>query len=244
MEIKWIPKEGRRGILTLVVDEDPIRDIHTTIFGRAPTLPKCASLEELEAILHNLEYKAAKNYAIKRLSIKSQPSTEMDKALKERLVPENIREKIIEEFTNLGYINDEEWIEGFIRVQMIKKIGPKAIQQKLQAKGISSESISHLLEKYTSPQTQQEQIQQLLNTRYKSRDLTDYKQKQKVIASLLRKGFDYEVVRNTIMEWLIDFFCTKCTWSNSLTQITPSALRAKKLQSAKLEPLHKFFAWN
>lgn len=198
MEIKWIPKEGRRDILTLTVDEDSIRDVHTAILGRNPKIPSCACIDELETILNTLEYKGAKNYAIKRLSIKSQPTTEMDKALKERLVPENIREKIINEFTQFGYINDEEWIDGFIRVQLIKKMGPKAIYQKLKVKGIPNELITQFLEKHSSSETQQAQIKQLLSTRYKSCDLTDYKQKQKVIASLLRKGFDFEAVRNTL----------------------------------------------
>jgi regulatory protein len=200
MEIKWIRKEGRRDILTLLVDEDPIRDVHAAILGKNPSIPPCASLDELETILNTLLFKGAKNYAIKRLSIKNQPTNEMDKALKERLVPESIREKIIDEFVSLGYINDEDWINGFIRVQLIKKIGPKAIFQKLISKGISSELISEYLEKHSSPETQQQQIKQLLNTRYKSRDLSDHKQKQKVIASLLRKGFDYEAVRHSLGE--------------------------------------------
>jgi regulatory protein len=198
MEIKWVPKEGRRNILTLIVDEDPFKDIHTTIFGRKPKITPCKSLEDLENLLLSLEYKGAKIYALKRLSLKNQPSIEMEKALKERLVSQKNRDKIIDELRSLGYLNDNEWIEGFIRNQTNKKIGPKAIYQKLKAKGLPDESIEHFLENYVSPEKQQTQIQLLLQTRYKSRNLNDYHQKQKVIASLLRKGFDFEQVREVL----------------------------------------------
>ncbi len=204
MEIKWIPKEGRRGILTLLIDEDPIRDIHTSIFGRNPEFPKYSTLAEVETYLQTLEYKGAKNYALKRLSIKSQPSTEMEKALKERLVSEEIRNKIIDEFTQLGYLNDEEWIERFIRLQTIKRQGPKAIFQKLKAKGLSDDSITALLEQHATPELQQAQLLYLLKSKYKSRDLTDYKQKQKVIASLLRKGFDFEQILKAMGDIAVD----------------------------------------
>lgn len=198
MEVKWVPKEGRRNILTLVVDGDPIRDVHVTIFGRYPKLPSSTTLEELETFIHSIEYKGAKNYAIKRLSLKNQPSTEMDKALKERLVSQNNRDKIIEEFSKLGYLNDEEWITGFVRSQTNKQIGPKTIYQKLKAKGLPDESIAQILENNTSPEKQLTQIHHLLKTKYKTRDITDYKQKQKVIASLIRKGFDFEQVRQVL----------------------------------------------
>ena len=198
MEIKWIPKEGRRGVFSLIVDEDPFRDIHASIFGRSPELSKCRSLGELETLLDVLEYKGAKNYALKRLSIKSQPSTEMEKALKERLVSEKNRSRVIEEFVSLGYLNDNEWIERFIRLQTLKKQGPKTIFQKLKAKGLNDDQIIPILEDHTSPESQQEQITALLNGKYKSRDTTDYNQKQKVIASLLRKGFEFEQILKAI----------------------------------------------
>ena len=187
MELKWVPK--RRNVLTLMIDEEPIRDIHTSIFGRSP---KITSLEDLAS----LELKGAKNCALRLLSLRAYLSTTLDRALKERLVSEETRTKVIAEMVALGYINDTAWIDQFIQIQMTKKTGPNAIYQKLRAKGLKEEVICAHLQ--ISPDTQKEQIQSLLNTKFKSHNLDDYKEKQKVIASLLRKGFDYEQVREVL----------------------------------------------
>lgn len=185
MKIECRPKEGRREILTLWIDEEPWREIHTTIFGRRPRF------ENLDQFAP-LEYKCAKNYALKRLSLKNQPSTELRKALLERLVSTETTQKIVDEMIQYGYINDHDWISSFIRVQKAKKMGPRAIEQKLRMKGIPVDQITYAMQEHDSSLSQKERIIDLLNTRYKNRNLSDYKEKQKVIASLVRKGYDLD----------------------------------------------------
>lgn len=200
MEIKCIPKEGRRGVFVIEVDGDPWREIHSAIFGKSPKFAPFDSFDAFETYFLNQELKGARNCAIRRLSIKSLPSSELDKILKERFVTQTTREKIIQEFCNLGYIKDNEWIEGFIQQQVGKKVGPKVIAQKLRAKGISEEASSSIIEEFSSSETHHSQIQYLLQTKYRSRDLSDYKEKQKVIASLIRKGFDYIIINSVLGE--------------------------------------------
>lgn len=199
MKIDCMPKEGRRGVFVICIDEDPWREIHASIFGRKPSLPKTGTtLSEFESLFEQLEYRGAMRYALKRLSLKGQPAAEFEGALEERLVSPNVINRIVAECSRLGYLNDQQWIESFIRCQLARKLGPKAIVMKLQAKGIASDVAKASVSQMSDAKRQIQSIHGLLNTRYRTRDLSDYRTKQKVIASLIRKGYSIDVIRQAI----------------------------------------------
>lgn len=142
------------------------------------------------------EYKRAKILAYKRLALKSQHSVELRTALQKQEIPEGIVNRVIAECSQLGYLNDHDWIEGFIKGQLAKNKGPRYISIKLRQKGIKSDEFAELLNK--NPPSYKESIQKLLESKYKKFDLTDYRQKQKVIASLMRRGFSLDDILEKI----------------------------------------------
>lgn len=199
MKITCTKKEGRAGVLTIIVDEDEWRDIHTTIFGKQPAFPKiCTTIDDLEKWFETTEYKGALQYALKRLSLKNQPSTELQQHLERKLVAESTITRIITECQQYGYLNDHNWLESFVRQQMARNIGPNAILMKLRSKGITQETAQTVLSGMDNQEDQSERIAHLLKTRYRKRDLSDYRSKQKVIASLIRKGFSFETILSAI----------------------------------------------
>ena len=181
-------------MLTVFCDDEPWREIHPSIFGRRPSFPKEVETGEWERLFAGLEYRSAKNYAVRRLSAHSLPSASLARSLRQRLVSENTIVRIVDEFSSQGYLNDRDWAASFARVQSARKVGPKAIAMKLAGKGIDKEYAAAALESFSNEDKQKESIMLLLNTKYKKRDLSDFKEKQKVVASLIRRGFDYELV--------------------------------------------------
>ena len=141
-----------------------------------------------------LEYRMAKLYALRRLSAQSLPSTTLARALRQRLVTEETIERLNEELKQQGYLNDEEWTASYVRGQIARKRGPKAIVQKLAHKGISEEQAHSALESASGADQQKQAIAKLIQTRYASRNLSDFKERQKVIASLARRGFDLSII--------------------------------------------------
>lgn len=199
IEIK--PHKDRRSLLTIFVDDDPWRNIHTSIFGTRPTLPKnCLLIDEFSKSFTALEYKQAKNYAIRRLSQMNLPSAKLAKSLKERLVSEPTITLLIQNLSEEGFINDQEWVNSFVRVQSQRKMGPRAIAMKLASKGMASEQADEILRESLTDEKQRESIKQLLASRYRTRDLKDFHEKRKVIASLLRRGYDYSLVQSILDE--------------------------------------------
>lgn len=197
MQISCAPSTERQSVLTIFCDGSPWRDLHTAIFGRRPALPQhCLSIEEFTEQFFELEYRMAKNYAIRRLSLQGMLSNALARALKERLVSDRVIQNVVEEFVSLGFINDQEWAASFVRSQSNKKMGPRAIAQKLASKGVRGEKLEAALEKSWDSSEQKQLILQLLKSRYAKRDLSDFKERQKVVAALVRRGFDVSTILN------------------------------------------------
>lgn len=134
-------------------------------------------------------YRQAKVYALNRLSSKAYLTKDLRDSMKRKEFLSEHIERILEECRQLGYLNDDEWLDGFVRGQISKKKGPQAIISKLFQKGFSRDKIREVIEGLDS---QTDNIRQLLNTKYKNKDLSDFKEKQKVIASLARRGFSFD----------------------------------------------------
>lgn len=101
----------------------------------------------------------------------------------------NAAESLINELTNnykeKGYLNDLEFAELLIERLQIK-YGKKKIQQSLVESGIHKDIINSLLENYKNPN-----IEFIVKDTIKKTKANNYtKAKQKVIRSLISKGFD------------------------------------------------------
>lgn len=138
-------------------------------------------------------YQAAKKYLLGALCKESLCTPQIRQRLKRREVPEEMTEDLIAEVTRLGFVDDRAWVESFVRRQQARRDGPMTIKLKLRAKGVDPQLIAELVPKDES--LQRDQIADLLKTRYRKYDVTDFKQRQKAIAALARKGFDIELIQ-------------------------------------------------
>lgn len=77
-------------------------------------------------------------------------------------------------------------------------MGPNAILRKLAGKGIASEDAFEAVQDLLDPEAQKEQIAHLLSTRYRRHDLSDFASREKVTASLVRKGFDAFIIKEVL----------------------------------------------
>jgi len=189
MKLEW--KKEFKNVL-LCIDNEIYRKFHLTIVGSKTVLP--TEIEDLNAYLAKLEYEGARRYLLYCLSRKSYASTELKKKLKDRFVDDAIIQKVLQNCHDLGYLNDEYWIESYIKGQLARKRGSRAILAKLQTKGIPREKAEKALEKLDSLSNRLERLKSLIHSKYHKYSLKNHKEKQKVIASLIRRGFNYEEI--------------------------------------------------
>lgn len=136
------------------------------------------------------EYRKAKTFAWKRLARKSQPAIEMRKHLQDRDYSESIIERVIQECQSSGYIDDQAWLDAFVKRESSRNQSPRAIAYKLQQKGIDKELIQETIARLCGEESRVRSIRALIAKKSKSLDLKDHSQRDKLIASLLRKGFN------------------------------------------------------
>lgn len=178
----------------IFLDDDPWRRGHLSILRPAELPSQCTTLEEIEELLLQLELKGAKRYVLRRLAKQNLPSQALATLLSKKEVSSQAIEQVLADCMQGGYIDNNAWIEAYIRTQLARKMGPNVIAQKLRLKGIPSPIITAALQIHASQDQQVEALQRLLATRYRSRDLTQPKEKQKVIAALVRKGFPLSLI--------------------------------------------------
>jgi regulatory protein len=136
-----------------------------------------------------VNYKEAKLLLIKKLTMKSYCTGELRRWFHDKGVDETIAEQLLQEFQQQGYLDDSAWLASFVRIQRAKRYGSRTIALKLKQKGFSNEEVAELLHDKSE---EEGAIQKLLETRYRTRDLKNPRERQKVVASLLRRGFQLE----------------------------------------------------
>lgn len=199
MRVTCICLDDRKGILSIKIDEEEWCRAHRSIIGHKPALPEeCETLNELEELFYKLECSGAHRYALMRLGMKSHSSTELRRQLQLKLVSEALIEQIIEDYIQKGYLNDEEWLDSFIRIQSARNASPQSMKRRLRMKGLSIDQIEEAFDRVDLLANQQMYIKKLLETRYRSKNLKDGKERQKVIAALIRKGFDFDAISQAL----------------------------------------------
>ncbi len=144
------------------------------------------------------EYRKAKIYAWKRLARKNQPTIELKKHLEDRSYSESIIERVIKECQSAGYLDDQAWIDAFVKRESSRNQSPRAIAFKLQQKRISKELIQEALNRLCGEETRTSSIRNLIAKKSKSMDLNERSQRDKLIANLLRKGFNLSEIREVL----------------------------------------------
>jgi regulatory protein len=178
----------------ITIQEEKWAIVHRSIFGKHPSFAQVSSWEEWQKVFDQTEYQRAKNYVIWRLSSQNYHSEQLAKLLKERLVRPQTLKKVIADCQELRCLNDELWIEVFMRTHQ-KRYSLRLILNKLRMKGLTADTIKKIAEAWQQPEEELNALQLLITTRYRSKNYRDFKDRQKIIAALFRKGFQYDQIQ-------------------------------------------------
>lgn len=189
-------KEGTQDRYEIIVEGDVWKEVHKTIFGKDPRFPRIEDSDHLQVVFDELEMKRVKNYLQWRLSCQNYHSDQLRKMLSERLVQPKTIDKSIKQLVAMGLLDDRAWLETFVRLHK-KRMGIRLIVAKLKSKGITNESLRFLsYEKDEEEKAREiESIVNQLHGKFQRRDLTQEKERQKVFCFFLRKGYEYDQIK-------------------------------------------------
>ncbi len=128
-------------------------------------------------------------------------SKKTEKAVFDKLVEsgydEEICEKVIDELKKYGYINDMDYALSYIEDRL--KLNPKgryALKMELRQKGVKDSIIEKALDKAEIDESIY--IKQLILKKRFDIENMDDKEKKKLYDFLLRRGFSYGIIKDTI----------------------------------------------
>lgn len=183
--LSWeVYKEDSRFIL-LIKKEEPWKLIYKSLFFKhLSDLRKECSCEGLEERFFFLEKKLCKAEALRLLSLKGRLKKELEQKLLLKKFSKEAIHQAVAECERLGFLNEEQENENLARRLQKKGYGSLLIAAKMREKG--GVFNANLVE---DPMTV---IQKLLEKKYKNSS------REKVIASLCRRGFDYHTILDAL----------------------------------------------
>ena len=155
-----------------------------------------STYEEITTVL--LPKRATKR-AMNLMQKKDYTESKLREKLREGQYSDDCIDAAIEYVKSYKYLDDERFARDYITYQMELRSRNRILQD-LVNKGISKDLCERLLNEIyeeNSSDVEIEQIQKLLIKKHYSEDM-EYKDKQKVIAFLLRRGYSMESIKHAI----------------------------------------------
>jgi regulatory protein len=157
------------------------------------------SIEQQETLLVEDQVPLAKQKALHYIGYRPRTEREVRKKLKEEDFSEAVIDVVIARLIELAFLDDKRFANLFCESRL-KKYGPERVKMDLRRLGIADAHIQAALESQIDPEAQTEQIEilaeKLLQKYTREPDLR--KRQQKLYAALVRRGYSYDLVGETV----------------------------------------------
>lgn len=156
----------------------------------------------IKDILQKEEKKRVKENAFRYLAARAHSEKELQTKLRQKGYAEELIETVLWELREAKFIDDVKFAFAFARNRIAKKpMGARLLRQELWQKGLKPEIIDKALTEAYSAKRQEEIARELVESRKdRYQDLDENKQKKRLNDFLLRRGFDWEIVKEVIAE--------------------------------------------
>lgn len=199
MQITKISYDEQRSLFNIQLDTDEKFDISYEIYEEfALKTDQILDVELYNILEKENDYQNAKKVAENYLNYKSRTTQELINKLKSVTKNEKSINKVIEYYKRLDILNDKRYAEDFIKVYLtMKNESMTKTKYKLIQKGISAKMIDSILEGYDS-EIEYDNIKIIFEKKYKNRDLSDFKEKQKAFRYFSSRGFQYDAIKRIL----------------------------------------------
>lgn len=159
--------------------------------------------ETIEYILNTEVYMAAKGAAVKYLALKLRTSYEISQKLNELGYDDKTIEKVIENLTEIDYLDDYKYAVKFISEK--SKLKPKSVKMlsmELKYKGVRDDIIDRAFEEIDL--NEDDVAYELLRKKYLRYTSFEEKDINKMRTFLLNRGFSFKQISNAISKFIPD----------------------------------------
>jgi len=155
------------------------------------------SQEEIDYIKSDLNFRQAKNTAIKYMSIRYRSEKEVYKKLKDIGFDDSEACQAIDELKSIGYINDMIYAQKYVHDRcMLKPKSKKMLKFELVNKGIADRVADEVLESWDVDESSV--AEGLVRKKFGKYDIRDADVVKKVYSFLRHRGYSFEIIEGVI----------------------------------------------
>lgn len=155
------------------------------------------SEETIAEIKKEVLVKRAKLRAMHLLNAMPRTEQQLREKLAQNEYPEDVIEAVVSYVKSFGYINDEAYIRNFIISRKNSK-SKREIVMLLGQKGLRGELVDNIVEEMYAEESELSTIKEIMRKKRWNPSEMEEKEKQKMLAYLMRKGFSYEEIRRAL----------------------------------------------
>ena len=153
--------------------------------------------EAFDTFLSERSYPFAMEKAVALLAMRPRTQQEIADALRKNAYPVRIIARVMARLDEAGYINDTNFAEQWAASRTGKGMGARRIRMELRRKGVDGDAIDEAL----SSIDEDEMLSGALKAARKAasgKDISDPKDRQKVLAALARRGYGYSEAKQAL----------------------------------------------
>lgn len=157
-------------------------------------------IAEYERILEETIYHRVQDKALNILKFADRSEHELRRKLTQAEFPAVLIDRAVSYVKMYGYLDDKRFAASFIRCRMNKK-SKLMIRNELLQKGISEEVLEEAFDETYAEEEEDSEltaIKKAIARKTKEPEALTYEEKQKLIASLYRKGFDLSKIKQCL----------------------------------------------
>lgn len=152
-----------------------------------------------DAFLLERAYPFALEKAVRLLASRSRTEKEIVDTLRRNAYPEHAIARVMARLQSEGYINDADFAQHWASVRTSKGMGARRIRGELRNKGISQEEIDDALAAVDADEMLCAAVK-AAEKASRGKDLTQPSDRQKVLAALARRGYDFSLAKQALQQ--------------------------------------------
>lgn len=154
---------------------------------------------QFHAFLLERSYPFALDKAVSLLASRARTEQEIVSALRQNAYPEQTIARVMARLHEEGYIDDAAFAGQWVSARTAKGMGARRIRQELRLKGVSQHDIDKALDSIDEEETLDAAVR-AAEKASRGRDLSDPADRQKIIAALVRRGYDFSTAKTALQK--------------------------------------------
>lgn len=153
--------------------------------------------ESFRRLLAERSYRYALEKAVSLLSLRARTEGEIRKALADNAYPPDAIEHALARIGEAGYVDDASFARQFVDSRMQRGLGKRRISMDLRRKGVAADVIDEAFEALDEDDALESAVLAARKAA-RGRDLSTPEGRQKTLAALARRGFDFSTAKKAL----------------------------------------------